>query len=142
MRTAEDVLRFKGSTVWSVSPRDTVLHALGLMAEHDIGAVLVLEGDVPVGILSERDYARKVVLAGRSSRDSAIADVMTREVICVAPERSVDECLELMTRKRVRHLPVVAGKRVTGMISIGDLVREQIEEQIQTIEHLQHYIAG
>ena len=142
MRTAREILQFKGSTVWSVGPDDSVLHALGVMAEHEIGAVLVLEGGDVVGILTERDYARKVVLAGRSSKDSAIRDVMTRDVICVPPEKTVEECLALMTEKRVRHLPVLDRGRVTGLVSIGDLVRATIAEQEQVIEHLQHYIAG
>lgn len=142
MRTVADVIRYKGSAVWSVGPDETVLHALGVMAEHEIGAVVVLDGDRLAGILSERDYARKVVLAGRSSRDSAIREVMTQTVICVTPDRTVDDCLGLMTRKRVRHLPVIEHKRVVGLVSIGDLVRATIEEQEQVIEHLQHYIAG
>jgi CBS domain-containing protein len=142
MRTASDIIEYKGSKVWSVSPDDTVLHALGVMAEHEIGAVLVLEGENVIGILTERDYARKVVLAGRSSKNSAIREVMTHDVICVKPEQTIDECLALMTEERVRHLPVIEGKRVAGLISIGDLVRATIAEQEQVIEHLQHYIAG
>lgn len=142
MHTASDILRYKGTAVWSVKPDDTVLHALGVMAEHEIGAVLVLDDERIAGILTERDYARKVVLAGRSSKESAIRDVMTHEVICVAPDRTIDECLALMTNQRVRHLPVVEAKRVVGLVSIGDLVRARIAEQEQVIEHLQHYIAG
>lgn len=142
MRTANDILRYKGTTVWSVGPDDTVLHALGIMAEKEIGAVLVLEGDGIVGILTERDYARKVVLLGRSSRESAIRDVMTHEVICVTPDKTIDRCLALMTNKRVRHLPVVDDKHVVGLVSIGDLVHARIQEQEQVIEQLQHYIAG
>jgi CBS domain-containing protein len=142
MRTASDIIEYKGSKVWSVSPDDTVLHALGIMAEHEIGAVLVLEGEQVIGILTERDYARKVVLAGRSSKNSAIREVMTHDVICVEPEQTIDECLALMTEERVRHLPVIEGKRVAGLVSIGDLVRATIAEQEQVIEHLQHYIAG
>ncbi len=142
MRTASDIIEYKGSKVWSVSPDDTVLHALGVMAEHEIGAVLVLEGENVIGILTERDYARKVVLAGRSSKNSAIREVMTHDVICVEPEKTIGECLALMTEERVRHLPVIEGKRVAGLVSIGDLVRATIAEQEQVIEHLQHYIAG
>jgi CBS domain-containing protein len=119
-----------------------VLHALGVMAEREIGAVIVVEDIKLVGILTERDYARKVVLAGRSSKESAIREVMTAEVICVPPSRTIDECLALMTDKRVRHLPVVEHKRVVGLVSIGDLVRARIAEQEQVIEQLQHYIAG
>ena len=142
MRTVRDILQFKGETVWSVGPDDTVLHALGVMAEHEIGAVLVLEGDAVLGILTERDYARKVVLAGRSSKQSAIREVMTHDVICVEPERTIDECLAIMSEERVRHLPVLDGKHLTGLVSIGDLVRATISEQEQVIEHLQTYIAG
>ena len=142
MRTVRDILQFKDETVWSVGPDDTVLHALGVMAEHEIGAVLVLEGDAVLGILTERDYARKVVLAGRSSKESAIREVMTHDVICVEPERTIDECLAIMTEDRVRHLPVLDGKHLTGLVSIGDLVRATISEQEQVIEHLQTYIAG
>lgn len=142
MRTAADIINFKGSTVWTVNPADTVLHALGVMAEHEIGAVLVLDGEKILGILTERDYARKVVLAGRSSKESAVGDVMTHAVICVSPDRTIDECLALMTEKRVRHLPVVDQKQLIGMVSIGDLVRATIAEQEHVIEQLQHYITG
>jgi CBS domain-containing protein len=140
MRTAHDILKSKGQAVWSVSPTDTVLHALGVMAEHDVGSVLVLAGDRLVGILTERDYARKVVLAGRSSKDSQVRDIMTSQVICVAPERSVDECMALMTEKRLRHLPVLDHKHVIGVVSIGDLVKATIADQEFTIAELQSYI--
>ncbi len=142
MHTAKDILSSKGHDVWSVKPTDTVLEALGVMAEHDIGAVLVLDGDRLVGVLSERDYARKVVLAGRSSKDSQVKDVMTPHVICVAPNRSIDECMALMTNKRLRHLPVIDHKRVIGIVSIGDLVKATIDDQQFTITQLQSYIAG
>lgn len=142
MYTVRDILKSKGHAVWSVAPADTVLHALGVMSEHDVGAVVVMEGDKLVGLLSERDYARKVVLMGRSSRESAVADVMTSHVVCVAPERSVDECMAVMTDKRLRHLPVLDHKRVVGLVSIGDLVKATIAEQEFTIAQLQSYIAG
>jgi CBS domain-containing protein len=142
MQTVSDILRTKGDTVVAVSPHDTVLHALGVMAEHEVGAVLVIDGEKLVGILSERDYARKVVLAGRSSKDSRIGDVMTPQVVCVAPERTVDECMALVTDRRVRHLPVVDHKRVIGVVSIGDLVKATIAHQEFTITQLQMYIAG
>lgn len=142
MRTARDIIQYKGSTVWTVGPNDTVLHALGVMAEQEIGAVVVLDGDRLLGILTERDYARKVVLEGRSSKESPVRDVMTQAVICVPPERTIDECLALMTDKRVRHLPVFDHKQMVGMVSIGDLVRARIAEQEHVIEQLQHYIAG
>jgi CBS domain-containing protein len=142
MPTANDILRFKGRTVHSVRPTDTVLAALGVMAEHDIGAVLVLDGEQLVGILSERDYARKVVLAGLSSKDAPVSAIMTEDLVWVAPQRSVDECMSLMTERRVRHLPVIDGRRVVGLISIGDLVKAMIDEQAFTIRELKSYIAG
>jgi len=142
MQTVSDILRTKGNDVVAVNPNDSVLHALGVMAEHEVGAVLVIDEDKLVGILSERDYARKVVLAGRSSKDSRIGDVMTSQVICVSPERTVDECMALVTDRRVRHLPVVEHKRVIGVVSIGDLVKAMIAHQEFTITQLQMYIAG
>ena len=142
MRTANDILKHKGHAVWSVQPTNTVLEALRVMAEHDVGAVLVLEDGKLVGILSERDYARKVVLAGRSSKESQVKDVMTAHVVCVSPERSIDECMALMTNKRLRHLPVIDHKRLVGLVSIGDLVKATIDDQQFTITQLQSYIAG
>jgi CBS domain-containing protein len=119
-----------------------VLAALGIMAEHDIGAVLVLEGDEVAGILTERDYARKVVLAGRSSKDSPVRAVMTADVVCVPPSHTVADCMAVMTERRVRHLPVVEGGRLVGVVSIGDLVKATIDEQEFTINQLKNYIAG
>jgi CBS domain-containing protein len=143
MQTAADILQSKGSKVWSVKPGAKVLEALRVMAEHDVGAVLVCEGSKLVGIFSERDYARKVVLSGRSSRDSAIRDVMTTGVICVAPDRCINECMAVMTEKRLRHLPVVDEKgSIVGVISIGDLVKATIEAQEFTITQLQKYVTG
>jgi CBS domain-containing protein len=142
MPTAHDVLRSKGHTVYSVHPDDTVLAALGVMARHDVGAVLVMDTGHLVGILTERDYARKVALVGRSSKDSPVRAIMTTQVVCVTPSRSVDECMGIMTEKRVRHLPVLDHKRVIGLISIGDLVKETIAEQQFTITQLQRYIVG
>jgi CBS domain-containing protein len=142
MQTVNDMLKDKGRAVWAVKPTDTVLAALGVMAEHDIGAVLVIDDGKLVGVLTERDYARKVVLAGRSSKESQVKEVMTAHVVCVAPERSVDECMALMTNKRLRHLPVVDHKRVVGIVSIGDLVKATIDDQQFTITQLQMYIAS
>ena len=142
MQTVNDMLKDKGRAVWAVKPTDTVLAALGVMAEHDIGAVLVMDEGKLVGVLTERDYARKVVLAGRSSKESQVKEVMTAHVVCVAPERSVDECMALMTNKRLRHLPVVDHKRVVGIVSIGDLVKATIDDQQFTITQLQMYIAS
>ena len=142
MRTAAEILQHKGRTVHAVQPVDTVLHALGVMAAHEIGAVLVMEEERLCGILTERDYARRVVLMGRASRSSAVADVMTPHVVCVSPDRSVDECMALMTDRRVRHLPVLDRKVVVGLISIGDVVKATIADHEFTISQLQSYIAG
>lgn len=142
MTTAHDVLKYKGYAVHAVRPDDTVLTALGIMAEHDVGAVLVMEGVELIGILTERDYARKVALAGRSSKDSPVRAIMTPELVWVAPHRSIDECMALMTERRVRHLPVVENRRVIGVVSIGDLVKATIDEQESTIRELTNYIAG
>lgn len=142
MTTAHDILKYKGYAVHAVRPDDTVLAALGIMAEHDIGAVLVMQGADLVGILTERDYARKVALAGRTSKDSPVRDIMTPELVWVAPHRSIDECMALMTERRVRHLPVVENRRVVGVVSIGDLVKATIDEQEFTIRELKNYIAG
>ena len=142
MTTAHDILKYKGRTVHAVRPDDTVLAALGVMAEHEIGAVLVVDGDDLLGILTERDYARKVALAGRSSKDSPVAAIMTANVVCVPPSRTVEECMALMTERRVRHLPVVENGHVIGLVSIGDLVKATIDEQEFTINQLKNYIAG
>jgi len=142
MTTAHDILRLKGRTVHSVRPGDTVLAALGVMAEHDIGAVLVCEGDRLAGIFTERDYARKVVLVGRSSKDSPVSAIMTANVVSVRPNNTVEDCMGLMTERRVRHLPVIENGHVVGLISIGDLVKATIDEQEFTINQLKNYIAG
>jgi len=142
MHTVSDILRRKGAVVRSVRPNDTVLHALGVMAEYDIGGVLVMEDDKLVGILTERDYARRVVLLGRASRDSAVADIMTAQVCCVSPEQTVNDCMTLMTNKRIRHLPVIEGEDVIGVVSIGDVVKAMLAEQEFEIAQLQSYIAG
>jgi CBS domain-containing protein len=142
MTTTHDILRLKGQTVHSVRPDDTVLAALGVMAKHEIGAVLVLDGDELIGILTERDYARKVALVGRSSKDSPVRSIMTADVVCVSPSRTVEECMGLMTERRLRHLPVVENGHVVGLVSIGDLVKAMIDEQAFTINQLKNYIAG
>ena len=142
MTTAHDILRYKGHTVHSVRPDDSVLSALGVMAEHDIGAVLVCDGDRLLGILTERDYARKVALMGRASRDSPVRAIMTANVMVIPPTRTVEECMALMTERRCRHLPVVENGHVIGLVSIGDLVKATIDEQEFTINQLKNYIAG
>ena len=142
MKTVEDILHAKGSDIYSVRPDDTVYDAVRLMADKGIGSVLVMEEDRLVGILTERDYARKVVLDGRSSKEMRVTEVMTKKVLCVSPERTVDECMALMTDKRARHLPVLDHKRVVGVVSIGDLVKAVIHEQKILIDQLQNYISG
>jgi CBS domain-containing protein len=126
--------------VYAIAPEDPVLEAIQLMADHHIGALIVLRNDELVGILSERDYARKVILMGRSSAETPAWQIMTSPVHTVAPEGSIEECMRLMTERRIRLLPVVEQGKVTGMISIGDLVKAVIEEQQRTIEQLESYI--
>ena len=139
--TIASVLKAKGSTMWCISPDSTVYHALALMAEHSIGALLVMENSRLVGIISERDYARKVVLLGKSSKDTPVHEIMS-DAVTVTPEHTVDECMVLMTQSRVRHLPVQISDRVVGIVSIGDLVNAIITAQAETIDHLHTYIAG
>jgi len=141
MLSMTQVLSSKGSQVWSISPDATVFAGLTLMAEKNIGALLIVEGGRPVGIMTERDYARKVILEGRSSRDTLIRAVMTTRLVAARPADSVEQGMALMTRERVRHLPVVDGDRVLGMVSIGDLVKATIDLQQFTIEQLERYIA-
>ncbi len=140
--TIREILAAKGSVVWTISPNATVYEAIQLMADKNVGALVVTEGDKLVGIISERDYTRKVILKGRSSRDTPVRDILSREVIYVTPEHSVDECLRLMTHHRVRHLPVLEGGRLVGIVSIGDLVNWVISAQSTTIHQLQTYITG
>ena len=142
MSTVKDILASKGREVWSVAPSDSVLDALRIMAAREVGALPVMDGWRLVGILSERDYARKVILAGRASVDTRVSEVMTRRVLCVTPAQSVGECMALMTEQRARHLPVVERKRVVGLVSIGDLVKAHIEDQEVLIDQLKQYIAG
>ena len=142
MTTINDLLRNKSSDVWSVAPDDSVYDALRLMADKNIGAVLVMDGKHLVGLLSERDYARKLVLANKSSRETAVRDVMTSRVAFVAPSKDVEECLALMTDKRFRHLPVMDEGRVMGLVSIGDLVKAIIEKKQFMIDQLESYITG
>ncbi len=142
MTTLKLLLDGKGHNVWSVHPDDTVLDAIQVLATKDIGALIVIEDDKPVGIFSERDYARNVHLKGKSSPETPVRDVMAAPVICVGPDQSVNECMALMTEKRIRHLPVMDGDELVGMVSIGDLVKSVIAEQQFTIEQLEHYIHG
>ena len=140
MTTLKMLLKGKGNDVWSVHPDDTVLDAIKMLAEKDIGALIVIKDDKPVGIFTERDYARNVYLKGKSSLDTAVRDVMVAPVICVKPDQTVDECMALMTAKRFRHLPIMDGDELVGMVSIGDLVKSVIAEQQFTIEQMEKYI--
>jgi len=140
MTTLKMLLKGKGHDVWSVHPDDTVLDAIKMLAEKDIGALIVIKDDKPVGIFTERDYARNVYLKGKSSLDTAVRDVMVAPVICVKPDQTVNECMALMTAKRFRHLPIMDGDELVGMVSIGDLVKSVIAEQQFTIEQMEQYI--
>ena len=142
MRTVRQLLESKPVEIHAVSPEAPVIEAIRLMAEHHVGALLVMDGTRLAGILSERDYARKVVLQGRSSKDTPVRDIMTERVITVGPADSAEQCMQLVTDHRIRHLPVLDGDAVLGVVSIGDLVRAVIEEQRQELDHLQRYIAS
>src|SRR5712692_9712414 len=142
MTTVAQILQGKGHEVWSVSPATLVYSALKVMAEKNVGALLVLEGHELKGIFSERDYARKVILEGKSSRDIPVQEIMSPEVFTVLPEQSVEECMAQMTDKRIRHLPVMENGRVIGVISIGDAVKAIISEREFTIKQLENYITG
>ena len=142
MRTVRQLLESKPVEIHAVSPEAPVIEAIRLMAEHHVGALLVMDGTRLAGILSERDYARKVVLQGRSSKDTPVRDIMTERVITVGPADSAEQCMQLVTDHRIRHLPVIDGDAVLGVVSIGDLVRAVIEEQRQELDHLQRYIAS
>lgn len=142
MQTVKHLLERKSDQVLSVRAHDSVLHAIGVMAQWHVGALLVMQEGELLGVLSERDYARKVILKGRSSADTTAGEIMSSPVITVRPEDTVHRCMEIMTEKRIRHLPVVSGSQVIGVLSIGDLVKAVIDEQREEIEQLQRYIAG
>ncbi|MDQ6646256.1 MAG: CBS domain-containing protein [Pseudomonadota bacterium] len=142
MSQVKHILEGKGSDVFSIAPDAPVLEAIKHMAEHRVGALLVMRGDQLVGILSERDYARKVILQGRSSSQTAVSDIMTAEPLTVGPDTDVLVCMRLCTDSRIRHLPVVQDNAVVGMISIGDLVKAVIDAQAEEIQHLQRYITS
>jgi CBS domain-containing protein len=142
MITVKQMLEAKGHEVWTISPEATVYEALKIMADKDIGALIVVKNGQVAGIISERDYARKVMLRGKSSLDTPVKDIMSTEVYYVGPEVTAEECMALMTEKRIRHLPVMENGKLTGVISIGDAVKSIISTQKVTIEHLQNYIMG
>lgn len=142
MKTASQVLQDKGHQIISIRPDRSVYDALHVLAEHRIGALLVFDDDQLVGIFSERDYAREVVLHGRDAKTTAVADLMTANVVTVTPCQPIDACMKIMSDMRIRHLPVMDNNRVVGMLSIGDCVKETIREQEFVIQQLEHYIQG
>ncbi len=142
MTTLRQLLKIKGHDIWSVTPDTSVFDTLVLMADKDIGALLVLENGQIVGIVSERDYARDIILKGRASKDTPVRDIMTTRVVAARADQSIEECMTLMTDKRIRHLPVTDDGNLLGVISIGDLVKSIIAEQKSLIDQLEHYISG
>ncbi|TAJ82074.1 CBS domain-containing protein [bacterium] len=142
MKTVKQILDEKGHETWSVLPGSLVYDALQLMVDKEIGALLVVEGGRLIGVISERDYARKVILKGKSSLDTPVKEIMSRDVVWVRPDQTVEECMALVTEKRVRHLPVLVDELVVGVISIGDLVKAVIDEKDFTIKQLESYITG
>ncbi|MCE7980108.1 MAG: CBS domain-containing protein [Caldilinea sp. CFX5] len=140
MQTVQQILNSKGTTVWSIAPNETVFTALKLMGEKEIGALTVVENGRLLGIVSERDYARKVILKGRTSRDTLVKEIMSAPAIITGMEQTVEQCMQVMTEKRIRHLPVLEEGRLVGIISIGDLVKTVIAEQQFLIEQLESYI--
>ena len=142
MTTVRQILQDKGSKLWTIRPDLTVFEALKIMADNNIGALLIMSKDKLVGIFSERDYARKVILLGKSSKEMAVSDIMIIDVVYVRPEQSVEDCMALMTDKRIRHLPVLDQGDLIGIISIGDVVKTIISDQKFTIEQLENYISG
>ena len=142
MQTVSQLLSLKGNEVFSVTPQDSVLHAIEVMATRHVGALLVMNQGSLVGIISERDYARKVALKGKTSKDTPVRDIMTSPVVSVSPNQTVDECMRIVTAKRIRHLPVVQNEKVVGVVSIGDLVQRVISTQGEIIQYLQEYIVG
>ncbi|MGH8558803.1 MAG: CBS domain-containing protein [Methylococcales bacterium] len=142
MNTVKQILKVKGDAVFSVAPEAPVYEALQVMAEYDVGALVVVKDERPVGMFSERDYARKVMLKGKSSKDITVGELMVRDIYYVSPEDSLDECMVIMTEKRIRHIPVLEDNRLVGMISIGDVVKNIISEQEFKIRELEKYIQG
>ncbi len=142
MITVKRLLEKKGAAIWSISPHETVFDALAIMAKKNIGALLVVEAGVLIGIVSERDYARKIILKGKASLDTLVWEIMTTKVLFVDAEQTIEHCMALMTDKRIRHLPVFSNDKLIGVISIGDVVKEVISEQEFVIDQLVNYISG
>lgn len=142
MHSIYQILNEKGHAIWSVTPDMMVYDAIRQMAERGVGALLVMKDDRLEGVISERDYARKVILEGRNSRETPVGDIMTRDVVSIGPDLTANQGLALMTNKRIRHLPVIEGGKVTGVVSIGDLVKAVIDDQQHQIEQLERYVTG
>jgi CBS domain-containing protein len=142
MRLVKHLLEGKGAAIFAISPASPVLDAIRLMAEKSVGALIVMDAQKLVGIVSERDYARKVILKGRSSKDTPVSEIMSSPVLTVAMSDTINHCMKQVTEHRIRHLPVVDNQKVVGMLSIGDLVKAVIDDQAEQLEHLQKYIAG
>lgn len=142
MKRVKDILLDKGSEIWGIAPDASVYEAIRLLAEKEIGALAVIEDDTIVGIISERDYARQIILKDRSSQKALVKDIMSTDLVTASPEEDVQQCMELMSDSRIRHLPILDGEKLVGMISIGDLVRTIIAEQQSTIVDLEKYITG
>jgi len=142
MSNVNDILKVKGHDVWSISPEASVYDAIRLMADKKVGALVVIEDSKPVGIVSETDYMRKVILKGRTSQGTSVKAIMTTRVLYVHPQQDIEECMVLMTEKRTRHLPVLDDENLIGLVSIGDVVKSIIDEQRFTIEQLENYIAS
>ncbi len=142
MASVDRLLQVKGGGTWTIPPYATVFEALELMAEKDIGGLLIMEDGNLVGIFTERDYARKLILKGRFSKDTLVGELMTRNVLYVAPKNTIEDCMQLMTEKRLRHIPVLDRGKLVGLVTIGDVVKQIISEQESTIHHLENYISG
>ena len=142
MKKIRNILESKGHQVYSVTPETSVYDALQIMMEKNISSLLIMENEILKGIFTERDYARKLVLMGRSSKDTPIGDIMTANLLTITPSESIDQCMEIMSNYKIRHLPVIDNNRVTGMVSIGDVVKFIIEDQKRTIQQLESYIAS
>jgi CBS domain-containing protein len=142
MKKVKELLKGKGRELWSIGPDDSVYNGIAMMADKNVGALLVMEDARLVGVISERDYSRKVILEGRASKETRVSEIMATEVVYVEPDETVEECMALMTDKHIRYLPVMDGEELLGIVSIGDLVKAVIAEQQFVIEQLEHYISG
>ena len=142
MTTIAQLLNTKGDKIWSVEPKATIFEALEIMSEKEIGALLVMEDGKLTGIFSERDYARKVILKGKSSKETPVGELMTKKVFYMDPQKTINDCMAMMTAKRIRHVPVIEDNQVVGIVTIGDVVNQIISEQEVTINHLENYITG